>query len=41
MNPLSQKVAIPFRKGSVNCTLTIAGLFKAEQDLRLARLQSR
>lgn len=33
MNPLSQKVTIPFRHGSVNCELTLPGLFKAEMEL--------
>jgi len=33
MNPLSTSVAIPFRKGSVNCRLTIAAIYKAEMLL--------
>ena len=35
MNPLSTVIAIPFRKGSVNCQLTIAGIYKAEMEVNI------
>lgn len=36
MNPLAARATIPFRKGSVNCTLDIAGIFRAEQDMNMS-----
>ena len=35
MNPLAVKVTLPFRSGSINCTLNIAGIYRAEQDLNM------
>lgn len=36
MNPLSTAVAIPFRGGSVNCQLTIAGIYRAEMETNIS-----
>ena len=35
MNPLSPQVDIPFRKGSVKCSLSIADVYRAEFDLNI------
>jgi hypothetical protein len=36
MNPLSNQVDIPFRHGSVRCTMNLAGIIRAETDLNIA-----